>query len=248
MFVGTSGVVTMSLSGFRARGAFLIIVAATMLVSTPASAENPFVAFFRGDWLRPRPAAPSMSYAPAPDRGLSITVTPRRSRSGAEVVYCVRTCDGSYFPLSGVNGSSSADAVERCNNFCPASPTKVFISYDRKAGIEAARAKDGMAYSSLDNAYAYRTSISSSCTCNTGGPAGVAAIDIMDDPTLKAGDLVVTENGVMVFRGGKSLPHSESDFSAAANDRKLPASTRRELESLEIASGNAPVPAETPGL
>lgn len=227
-----------------------------MLFAAPAAAENPFISFLRGDWLRPRPA-PSMSYAPAmPDSGLSITVTPRRPRTnrGASggVVYCVRTCDGRYFPLSGVSSSSNETAVERCNNFCPASPTKVFVSHDRDAGIDAARAKDGAAYSSLEHAYAYRTELNPSCTCNTASTMGVAPIDVMDDPTLKAGDLVVTANGVMVFRGDKALPHSDREFKSALEDRKLPAATRRQIEALEMASGLAQAPATTtaaaPGL
>ncbi|MDF2996630.1 MAG: hypothetical protein K0R27_2267 [Xanthobacteraceae bacterium] len=245
----------MQLSRLRACGALLAVLAGTMLFAAPAAAENPFISFLRGDWLRPRPAPPPLSYAPAmPDRGgLSITVNPRRSRTngsgGGGVVYCVRTCDGRYFPLTGVSSASNDTAVERCNSFCPSSPTKVFVSHDREAGIDAARSKDGAAYSSLDNAYAYRTAINPSCTCNTASTMGVASIDVMDDPTLRAGDLVVTANGVMVFRGDKTLPHSDRDFSAAADDRKLSAATRRQIEALEMASGLAQAPeAAAPGL
>jgi hypothetical protein len=244
----------MRLSGFRALGALVAVLAGIMLFAAPAAAENPFISFLRGDWLRPRPSAPSMSYAPIPDSGLSITVTPRRPRTsgGGGVVYCVRTCDGRYFPLTGVSSSTHEVAVERCNSFCPASPTKVFTSYDREAGIDAARGKDGAAYSSLEHAYAYRTEISPSCTCNTASTMGVAPMDVMDDPTLKAGDLVVTANGVMVFRGDKALPHREGEFTSAVDDRKLPAATRRQIEALEMASGLAQGPATTtaaaPGL
>lgn len=227
----------------------MAVLAGLLLFAAPAAAENPFIAFFRGDWLRPRPAPPPVSYSPS-DNGLSITVRPRRPRSGGGefgsggIVYCVRTCDGRYFPLSGVS-AGDATAVERCNSFCPASPTKVFVSHDREAGIDAARSKDGASYSSLQHAYAYRTELNASCTCNAASAMGVAPMDVMDDPTLKAGDMVVTANGVMVFRGDKSLPHTERDFTAATSDRKLPATTRRQIEALEMASGLAQAAAES---
>ena len=37
--------------------------------------------------------------------------------------YCVRTCDGRYFPVVARNGQSAAEA---CHNFCPAAETRVF--------------------------------------------------------------------------------------------------------------------------
>lgn len=219
----------------RLRGycAVALAVTGSLFWTVPALAENPFIAFLRGDWLRPAARAP-MHYAPPPSNsGLSITVTPRSSGGG--VVYCVRTCDGRYFPLS--SGSSSGEsAAERCANFCPAAETRVFTSYDRDSGIDAARAKDGTAYSSLPNAYAYRTALDPGCRCNTASTLGMASVDIMDDPTLKPGDMVVTATGVKVFRG-KSAPHDEADFTPATTDRRLSASTRRQVEALEIASG-----------
>jgi len=245
MFLVPRGAFIMRSFGFRAFGAGLAVIASTVLLTAPAAAENPFIAFLRGDWLRPRPVAPpSMSYAPSYDPGLSITVTPRRPRSegGGGVVYCVRTCDGRYFPLTGVSSSSTQVAAERCNSFCPASQTRVFVSYDREAGIDAARAKDGAAYSSLENAYVYRTEIKPSCTCNNAGTMGVAPMDVMDDPTLKTGDMVATGNGVMVFRGNRTVPHTEREFSSALGDRKLPAATRRQIEALEMASGLSQAP------
>lgn len=241
----TSGAFDMGISGYRALGALFATLCGTVLWAAPASAENPFIAFLRGDWLRPANRAPVMSYAPPTTSGLSITVTPRSGGGG--VIYCVRTCDGRYFPLSGAS-SSAESAAERCASFCPASPTRVFTSHDREAGIDAAFARDGSPYSSLPNAYSYRTALDPSCRCNTASTMGVADIDIMDDPTLRPGDMVVTATGVKVFRGDKALPHDEGEFSQASADRKLSASMRRQVEALEIASGINAVPESRPGL
>ena len=42
---------------------------------------------------------------------------------GHGTVYCVRTCDGRYFPLQRHAGTSPA---ELCQSFCPAAKTMVF--------------------------------------------------------------------------------------------------------------------------
>src|SRR4051812_29043487 len=48
---------------------------------------------------------------------------PRASYSGGGgQAYCVRTCDGRYFPISAPDSQTRAAS---CNNFCPASDTKV---------------------------------------------------------------------------------------------------------------------------
>ena len=45
-----------------------------------------------------------------------------RSRYGGGLAYCVRSCDGRYFPITGNDNQSRA---ENCKNLCPASETKV---------------------------------------------------------------------------------------------------------------------------
>jgi hypothetical protein len=35
---------------------------------------------------------------------------------------------------------------------------------------------------------------------------------ILDDPTLRRGDVVVTSDGLMVFRGSRGFPHTFGDF------------------------------------
>ncbi len=45
------------------------------------------------------------------------------ANAGRTTSYCVRTCDGRYFPLTMRGGATPAQI---CQSFCPASPTKVF--------------------------------------------------------------------------------------------------------------------------
>ena len=45
-----------------------------------------------------------------------------------------------------------------------------------------------------------------------GAPPPPRATGIFDDPTLRRGDVVVTPEGLLVFRGSSHLPRSLSDF------------------------------------
>src|SRR5215470_2806211 len=93
------------------------------------------------------------------------------SNTGRVVAYCVRLCDGRYFPLE---HHAAAQAVQLCSAFCPASPTKVFNG----SVIDTALAADGARYADLKTAYLYRKKVVDSCTCNGKDAFGLAAIDL----------------------------------------------------------------------
>jgi hypothetical protein len=114
-----------------------------------------------------------------------------RSASGGGQAYCVRTCDGRYFPVS---GPDNASRVASCNNLCPAADTKVFYG---GSSIDSASA-GGKSYSDLPHAFRYRNEIVAGCTCNGKDQFGLAKVDIDDDPTLRKGDLVASTDGLMV--------------------------------------------------
>lgn len=114
--------------------------------------------------------------------------------------YCVRTCDGKFFPVSrGGRKDLSLDKI--CSAMCPATATKIFSGM----GIEQSVATDGQRYSASPNAFAYRTRIVDNCTCNGRDPFGVVTIDLENDQTLEGGDLVVQKTGFAIYRGGQSF-------------------------------------------
>jgi hypothetical protein len=175
--------------GFAA--AAFVAVATT---SPAAKAQDFFSALFHG--FQP----PARGYAPPVERAFPFAsegdYAPRASRSprvtsSGGQAYCVRTCDGRYFPIS-ATGSESKDEV--CNSFCPASDTKVVYG----SNIDSARASDGKSYSELPNAFKYRTEIVAGCTCNGKDQFGLAKIKIDDDPTVRKGDIVASEDGLKV--------------------------------------------------
>jgi len=156
---------------------------------------------------------------------------------GPHVGYCVRTCDGRYFPLSKTGGSGNATPAKICNSLCPTAETKIYSGNN----IENAVAPDGTRYSSLKNAFLYREKLVDGCTCNGGDSTGNAKIDVKADPTLRPGDIVVTGNGPMVFKGGKGDTYKGSDFSPAA-DSRLSGTMRDKVSAIKVAKpGNAPL-------
>jgi hypothetical protein len=120
---------------------------------------------------------------------------------------------------------------------CPTAETKIYSGNN----IENAAASDGSRYSTLKNAFLYREHLVEGCSCNGGDSAGNTAIDIKADPTLRPGDIVVTGNGPLVFKGGKGGTYKMSDFSPAADSTRLSANMRDKMTAMKVARpGNAP--------
>lgn len=137
--------------------------------------------------------------------------------------YCVRTCDGRYFPISSSGDQSKA---ETCKSFCPASETQVVYG----SSIDNASTSKGKSYSSLPNAFKYRTELVAGCTCNGKDQMGLAPVKLEDDPTLRKGDIVAGADGLMVSRQsgaekdrrGASLQFSPASASIRAKYATVP--------------------------
>ncbi len=137
--------------------------------------------------------------------------------------FCVRTCDGRYFPVVARDGQSGAEA---CHNFCPASETKVF----RGSSIDNASNEQGKLYSAIPNAFRFRNELVDNCTCGGTGPGGLASVRIEDDPTLRRGDIVASAEGLMVVgdRGrNNELKLSPAPNSVRAQYKRRPAVAAR---------------------
>lgn len=109
--------------------------------------------------------------------------------------YCVRTCDGRFFPVTGGRGDDSNKGF--CKSACPAAETKVYSG----SSIETAYSSDGKPYSKIANAFRYRNESVPGCFCQSDGRAGLSHIRIEDDKTIRVGDIVANANGLMVASG-----------------------------------------------
>jgi hypothetical protein len=142
-----------------------------------------------------------------------------RRESGPSVAYCVRLCDGHPFPVQ----TTSSSPAQACASFCPAAQTKVFSG----SSIDSAVATDGKRYSSLPTAFTYRKQLVADCTCNGKSAGGLVRIDAKADPTLRPGDIVATNDGLMSFRGstGKNAEFSPIQDRKLANVQIRPSSS-----------------------
>jgi uncharacterized protein DUF2865 len=147
-----------------------------------------------------------------------------RYGGGGGQAFCVRTCDGRYFP---VTASDNASRAASCNNLCPASETKVFSG----SSIDNATTENGKSYSDLPNAFRYRNELVSGCTCNGKDQVGLAPVKIENDPTLRKGDIVAGENGLLVAgrsadKRGASLNFSPVPDKVRAKYERVPVVAR----------------------
>jgi uncharacterized protein DUF2865 len=144
----------------------------------------------------------------------------------SEAGFCVRNCDGKYFPPR--RGVSSPSQL--CEAFCPASATEVFFG----SSIDTAYSESGKRYTASENAFAYRKALRADCTCNGRNPAGLAAIDLALDDTLRPGDVVATSNGFVAYSGaGVNDPIPE--FTPVASFPGLPPKLRARLIDVKVA-------------
>jgi Protein of unknown function (DUF2865) len=166
-----------------------IVVAAWAAWPTQAAAQGLLGFLFAAP--RASTPAPVLHPVPArPDHASAAADQPAQTgaSSGRSVTYCVRLCDGRFFPVQAAKGASAA---QLCHAFCPASPTRIFSGSE----IRYAVATDGSRYGHLANAFAYRKRLAPDCTCNGKDNFGLAPIAASADPTLRAGDVVVAERG-----------------------------------------------------
>jgi hypothetical protein len=195
---------------FRTAGVISAASMALLLASAGAAPAQDFFSAFFGGFAPPQRVyrdAPPIPLPFASEGEVAPRPAPPRRSSGGGQAYCVRTCDGRYFPISGSDNPSRA---ESCNSLCPASDTKVF--YGGNIDTASAGSKN---YSELPNAFRYRNEIVAGCTCNGKDQFGLAKVDIDDDPTLRKGDLVASTDGLMVA-GRRDRRHGELKLKPAS--------------------------------
>ncbi|MEH2505557.1 hypothetical protein V1290_004368 [Bradyrhizobium sp. AZCC 1578] len=238
----------LAFSRMRRRARFVaaaILSGALLLAPRSVSAEGLFDFLFGGaQKQQTRQASPQANFfadpfglnqqpsAPAP--------APRVAGSGP--AFCVRSCDGKYFPLT-MRGTASP--VQTCQAFCPASVTKVFYG----SNIDHATASNGERYADSENAYAYRKALSADCTCNGRSPSGLAPVDLTLDTSLRSGDVVATTDGLVAYTGVRLGADHTAEFTPVASYPGLTADVRARLGEMKVApvsaemvAGTAPLP------
>jgi hypothetical protein len=151
------------------------------------------------------------------------------TKRGSRAAVCVRLCDGFYFPSVNTSGGD-----EGCASQCPDAPTVFYSEPPGSDRIEDAVSLQGAPYSALPVANRHQTSFDGTCTCHHSFLRSYLA-DLRRDPTLRDGDLVMTDKGFAVFKSDKSRAVSAANFVALSQSPNVAKNWRAELTAMERA-------------
>jgi hypothetical protein len=214
----------------RVRRCVMLVAAIALAVAPRAvSAEGLFDMLFGGFKQQQRQAPPQASFFADPSQ--QAAPAPVRTSGGSGPAFCVRSCDGRYFPLS----RNNASPVQLCQAFCPASPTKVFFG----SNIDGATTASGERYADSENAYLYRKTMRADCTCNGRDSAGLAPVDLTLDTSLRSGDVIATTDGLVAYSGVRVGNNQTAEFTPVASYPGLTAEVRARLGEMKVAPVNA---------
>jgi Protein of unknown function (DUF2865) len=224
----------------------VMLVAATLagslaFVPSQVSAEGLFDFFFGGTQKHQPRQAPSQASFFADPFGLNQPqqAAPAPRIAGSGPAFCMRSCDGKYFPLT-MRGN--ATPVQVCQAFCPASATKVFYG----SNIDGAASSSGERYADSDNAFAFRKALRADCTCNGRDPSGLAPVDLTLDTSLRAGDVIATIDGLVAYSGVRVGANQTAEFTPVASYPGLTADARARLGEVKVAPANTELVSEAP--
>ena len=97
------------------------------------------------------------------------------ARAGSYAV-CVRTCDGSFFPVSYSGAGSRADSLEDvCRALCPNADMALY-SFPFGGTIEEAESPSGEPYVDLPNASKFEKTFDPNCSCRRKGQSWAEAL------------------------------------------------------------------------
>jgi len=159
--------------------------------------------------------------------------------SGTFRTVCVRTCDGAYFPVSFATSQARFAADEQvCKAQCPAADASLFTYRNPGEDINQAVSISGQPYTSLPNAFKYRSEFNPSCSCRAAGQSWADALKAVDDKSTveQQGDIVVTEESARKMQqraqqqgtkapAGKKGPPATAQQPAAADATTSPAAS-----------------------
>ncbi len=116
--------------------------------------------------------------------------------TGTYRTVCVRSCDGAYFPISFATVPGRFGDDERaCKAQCPAADATLFTYRNPGEDMNQAVSINGQPYTSLQNAFKYRTEFNPTCSCKAPGQTWADALKSIDDKAAaeQQGDIIVTE-------------------------------------------------------
>ncbi|HZH50315.1 MAG TPA: DUF2865 domain-containing protein [Microvirga sp.] len=124
--------------------------------------------------------------------GQPIIADGEQSLGGGRLI-CVRTCDGSFFPLSSSPGGRQG-ADEMCQALCPGTETKAYAYPGGDNGLNrAVSVSSSQPYTSLANAFKFRKTFDASCACKKENESWAVVLRKAESMLeQRKGDMIVT--------------------------------------------------------
>ncbi len=151
-------------------------------VNAPKQPTNIFEALFGGGARTPSPFETPASIPMSPDeQQQTIENSIEKEKKGANAhagsyAVCVRTCDGSFFPVSYSGAGSRADSLEEvCRSLCPNADVALY-SFPLGGTIDEAVSSTGERYVDMPNALKFQQAFESNCSCRRRGESWAQAL------------------------------------------------------------------------
>ncbi len=147
-------------------------------VNASRQPSNIFEALFGGG---ARQAAVSPDTLPPDEQQQMIEQSIENEKKGANVsagsyAVCVRTCDGSFFPVSYSGAGSRSDSLEDvCRSLCPNADVQLY-SFPFGGTINQAVSPTGERYIDMPNALKFQQTFDSTCSCRRKGESWAQAL------------------------------------------------------------------------
>lgn len=168
--------------------------------------------------------------------------------SGVYKTFCVRKCDGFYYPMATASRQASfSGQADLCHAACPGAEAELFVKRP-DADMAQAVSLDGTSYASLPNAFRYRRTYDATCGCRNQGQSWSETLAEAEKMLAgRADDVTVTEEkaqelsraprvGVQTKPAQRAKAKIEADASGPAGD---PASAPGAVKSA-TRDGSAP--------
>jgi hypothetical protein len=170
-------------------------------------------------------------------------------QSGTYRTVCVRSCDGSYFPISFATVPARfPDDEKTCKALCPAADASLFTYRNPGEDMNQAVSIGGQSYASSPNAFRYRQEFNPSCSCKAAGQTWSDALKSIDDKSAaeQQGDIIVTEESAKRMAqppGTKAQATRKGAATAAkgAAPAAAPAATPPPASDVAAPSGDKPI-------
>jgi Protein of unknown function (DUF2865) len=149
--------------------------------NAPRQPANIFEALFGGGARQPSYQSNPDALPPPEQQQETIEKSIENEKKGANAhagsyAVCVRTCDGSFFPVSYSGAGSRADSLEEvCRSLCPNADVALY-SFPFGGTIDEAVSSNGERYVDMPNALKFQQTFDPTCSCRRKGESWAQAL------------------------------------------------------------------------